>query len=218
MLYIQDICLIWHKIERGGKYSIIRSKFPYSYLLDKKINQTECYMNRLEFYQIKDKILKDVEHSYLMWNIYNKKYSKENIERKKKIDRFYNQKFRHSYYKSVNDCNIESISILKEENSYRIKYFYDERSMPYRHGHNEDFNNINSRMYFKDICNETAFILSDNQYGRVVYNCRKNYQYTNNWWYELHIINFLNAINDIPQNIFVKNKPDFEYKQMANLF
>lgn len=67
--------------------------------------------------------------------------------------------------------------------------------------------------------NEKAFVLKQNQYGRIIWNERRTDYDTGEWYYQLHIYNFIYLLDHtFSKDIFMKKKPDFEYKQLARLW
>lgn len=130
------------------------------------------------------------------------------------------QKYRLRFYHSAREVNLANLSICPCKEGVEVTFFYDERrsGMPFRYGHNKDYNNLQSPFYRRDCLNETAFILEENQYGRILWNERKTDCDTGEWYYWLHIYNIISSPDEIPQkNIFVENEPDFVYRQMELL-
>lgn len=59
----------------------------------------------------------------------------------------------------------------------------------------------------------------EGQYGRILYNERRVEDDTGEWYYQLHSINLKNLMNDAVQaDLFLAQKPDYMYTQLANLF
>ncbi|MDE7319687.1 MAG: hypothetical protein K2N46_08145 [Lachnospiraceae bacterium] len=117
--------------------------------------------------------------------------------------------------------NLTNLSVRFREGSYSITFFYDEQrsGMPVRRGHNQDFQNPKSLFYGKDTLNETAFVLAAEQYGRIFWNERNTDCDTGEWYYQLHIYNLYHTPDrSFSNDIFVKNRPDFEYRQLAKLY
>lgn len=195
MLLIQDICLSWSKKEKNSFYAKKRAEFPLVYSLDKSpdISRGDALVHRLGFWQKEDSFQTvHMDEGYCF-----------------------------QAYASVKDLNLTNLSVRLDEENYEVTFFYDEHrsGQPVRRGHNKDYNNTDSYLYRHDILNETAFSLNKGQYGCVIWNERKTDYDTGEWYYELHIINLLNCLEImLKQDIFLSKRPDFEYKQMAELY
>lgn len=195
MLLVQDICLSWGKDERSSVYAKMRAGFSGVYLLDKLPDTLhgDVFVHRLSFWQ------KGTGFQALC------------------VDDAY----RFQVYSSAQDLNLTNLSVRLDMERYEVTFFNDERrsGRPARRGHNKDYHNIDSPLYHHDMINETAFSLGRGQYGRVIWNERKTDRDTGEWYYQLHIINFLYALDKRPgEDIFLTHRPDFEYKQMAILY
>ena len=71
----------------------------------------------------------------------------------------------------------------------------------------------------KHYLNEIAFILKENQYGRIVWNERKKEVDTGVWYYKIHVYNLFSTISsNFKYDIFMSRTPDYEYKQLATLY
>lgn len=195
LLIIQNINLCYGKKERTSVYAKIRAEFPFSYLFDKLPDtfHGNVMIHRLSFYQ------------------------KENIIKRLPVK----DNYRFQFYNSVQDLNLTNLTIQSSLEGYEVIFFYDENrsGQPLRRGHNKDYHNINSLLYRHDVLNETAFFLKKEQYGRIVWNERKIDYDTGEWYYQHHIINLLHYSGKTPEiDIFIKRRPDFEYKQIAVLY
>jgi len=125
------------------------------------------------------------------------------------------------FYASVQRLNLTNLSVRLNAGDYEVTFFHDEQrsGKPVRRGHNKDYHNIDSPLYRHDVLNETAFLLKQAQYGRIIWNERKLDYDTGEWYYQLHVINLLHYLGEmLKSNIFLNSKPDFEYKQMAVLY
>lgn len=191
MLLIQDICLSWGKQERNSGSAKRRTEFPAAYSLDHVpgVMQGEVLVNRLNFRQ-----------------------------RGTEFQASNQDACRYQFYPSVKDLNLTNLSIQSEPYGCKAVFFYDERrsGQPVRRGHNKDYGNADSWLYRHDILNENAFSLKKGQYGRVIWNERITGW--EEWYYQLHIINLLYSDKMPEADIFLNGKPDFEYKQMAELY
>lgn len=195
LLLVQDICLSWGKDERSSIYAKKRAKFPMAYALDKlpcAFNE-DVLINRLNFWQ------------------------RGNMFQTLHI----NDVYRFQSYASVQNLNLTNLSIQLGAEGYEVAFFYDvnRSGLPIRRGHNKDYHNMASLLYYHDILNETAFFLRQGEYGRVIWNDRKVYCDTGEWYYQLHVINLLNYFGKIPEaDIFLTSSLIFEYKQLAVLY
>ncbi len=87
-----------------------------------------------------------------------------------------------------------------------------------RRGHNEAFHNADSIFYHKDSLNETAFVLGDNQYGRIIFNNRYVDPDSRMWYYGWHIYNIVSCdISECKEKMFFRKTPDHEYRQLLDL-
>lgn len=195
MLFIQDICLSWHKEERSAEYAKVRTGFPMAYAFD-NIPGTfhgDALVHRLDFWQKRTKV-----YALQM-----------------------NEQYHFQFYASVQDLNLTNILIQSGAKGYTVNFFYDQNrsGRPVRQGHNKDYHNVDSPLYCHDILNETAFFLEKGQYGRILWNERTLDYDTGEWYFQIHGINFVHSTDLIPEiDIFLARKPDYEYKQMAVLF
>ena len=73
--------------------------------------------------------------------------------------------------------------------------------------------------YARDVLNETAFTLSQGQYGRILWNERCTDCDEGTWYYQLHIYNLYHMQGEtIPCDLFTERMPDCQYQQLARLF
>lgn len=195
MLLVQDACLFWGKRERASPYAGMRAEFPRAFLME-KVPDAHCgniLVHNLHFWQ------KGRAFQVLQMN----------------------EAYRFQCYSSASDLSLTNLSLQFEEDRYAVTFFYDERrsGRPVRRGHNQDYWNEHSAFCCRDILNETAFSLKQGQYGRVLWNERKLDQDTGEWYYRLHIVNFLAAPEKTPEpDVFLTRSPDFVYQQMAVLY
>ncbi|HAJ97766.1 MAG TPA: hypothetical protein DCO72_08530 [Ruminococcus sp.] len=64
----------------------------------------------------------------------------------------------------------------------------------------------------------TKFIVRPNQYGRLIYNQRGTYCYTEEWYYETIIYNFVSApYSAYRAKLFYRKEPDFLFEDLHNL-
>ena len=125
---------------------------------------------------------------------------------------------------------IHNIRIFRENENYKIMfcddyffvrndlYFKDRSGMSKRRGRNEGYWNNNSPFSYTDVINQTAFILTPDTYGRILYNDRIVMHHTETWYYRMHTLNFINCDrNKYREKIFYRKVPDYEYKNMQYL-
>ncbi|MDE5583264.1 MAG: hypothetical protein K2J08_06145 [Ruminococcus sp.] len=117
---------------------------------------------------------------------------------------------------------IHNIRIFKENENYKIMfcddYFYERFNTSKRRGHNEGYFNNNSPFSYTDVINQTAFILTPDTYGRILYNDRIVMHYTEVWYYRIHTLNFINCDKSkFREKMFFRKVPDYEYKNMKYL-
>lgn len=222
MLLIQNIRLDWDKSERGATGENIRRRFPAAYPVERKPSG-EVFVQNLYFYQEGTDIMDFVrtEHFFAQRNLPGIGFTQEQAaaETEKRIA--WIKKHQYQSYPSPDALNLTNLSVRQQEVRLEIAFCYDEQrsGVPFRRGHNKDFLNPDSRMYRKDNLNEVAFLLAENQYGRVVWNERRVDYDLGTWYYELHIYNLFYSLEAyIPEDIFVKAEPDFVYRQLARLF
>ncbi len=246
MFLIQKINLEWGKNERGVKGEEARRTFPLAYPIEKKQFSENVIVHSLSFFQ-KEAVFMDSMQweqkslpEYLLQLGFTQEQTQNEMQRRIQCIK----KYQSPSYSSVSELNLTNLSICFQKDSYDITFFYDEQrsGLPFRRGHNKDFHNQDSPFYRKDVLNETVFSLSQNQYGRIIWNERRTDYDTGQWYYQLHIYNLFyfssqpqssvsrfhkkNRQQDLQdrkfpedrKDIFVRNKPDFEYKQLAFLY
>lgn len=193
LLLIQNINLCWSKNERGTDHAKVRRQFPQAYLLEKNMPVGNVVVHCLHFRQSGENLIDPI------------------LE---------NGRYRVELYSSVEEVNLANLSIVPCSCGFEVSFYYDERrsGRPFRRGHNKDYNNPQSPLYRKDCLNETAFVLKPYQYGRILWNERTIDWDTGEWYYYIRIYNILFLPDGISRaDIFVADKPDFIYKQMAAL-
>jgi len=189
MLVIQKIDLEWYKEARGHKPAEVRSRFAKAY----RIPTTDITAE-----------YKDILFHHLF-------FLQRGIHI---ISRASSIKNRYSH------VSLPNLNISFENDNLRVKFSHDgSTGNPFRRGHNEDFNNVDSPFYRKDFLNETAFVLCPEEYGRLIYNERKVVAFEGDWYYQLHIVNFICIEKqNLRPTIFTSKKPDKVYQNLASLF
>ena len=117
---------------------------------------------------------------------------------------------------------IQYIRLLKEDDVYRVRFcdegYYSFECPSQRRGHNESYNEKGSPFSFQDRLNETAFVLKDGDYGRIIYNNRYVSTETGIWCYERGVYNIISCEKAaFREKMFYRKKPDFEYTSMLTL-
>ncbi len=196
MLVVQDITLAWGKEERGAEYARARAGFPMAYPAETRVLSGEAAVQRFVLRQEGKAFIDCMQkvRSRWVWQCY-------------------------PHLKDMNLANI-LITAKGDFSPLEVTFFYDEHrsGKPFRRGHNKEYQDAQSPLYRKDCLNETAFILEEGQYGRIVWNERKTDYDTGEWYYQLHILNLYHLRNqEIESDIFTAHIPDFEYRQMAEL-
>lgn len=118
---------------------------------------------------------------------------------------------------------IENIRLKKEDDAYRVRFcdegYYTFVCPTRRRGHNESFNEKSSPFSFQDRLNETAFVLKDGDYGRIVYNNRYVHPDTGIWCYERGVYNIVCCERAaFREKMFYRKKPDYEYTNLMSLY
>jgi len=232
LLLIQKINLIWHKNERGAKGEKARRQFPPAYLLEEKQLSGSIVIHNLSFFQEGTDFIGSIQQERQSLKKYLPQlgFTQAQVQREIQKRAVWIKKHEYQSYPFVSALNLTNLSVCRREDRYEIIFFYDEQrsGAPVRRGHNRDFQTPGSPFFGKDILNETAFVLSQNQYGRIIWNERRTDYDIGEWYYQLHIYNLFYLGSQMrakalqgksfPKDIFVKNRPDFEYKQLAFLY
>lgn len=225
MLLIQEIDLTWQKNERGGKYAQARKQFPAAYSLEEMpVQVNAALVHHLSFYQVGDTFLdaaQEIRQSleqFLPKIGFSPKQIQQEIQQRLSLIK----RNRLQSFSRVDDLNLTNLSIYPVPEGFSVSFFYDEHrsGMPYRRGHNQGFHDPSSPLYCKDCLNETAFVLSPGQYGRIIWNERRTDYDDQTWYYQLHIRNlfYVPLDQNIKKDIFIAVQPDFVYKQIAVLY
>lgn len=222
MLLIQNINLTWHKKERGAEGKRARSQFPPVYPLEKEPSSGDVFIHNLNFYQDGNTFKNSIQEARQSLQEYLPRYgyTQEQIQREIQNRLTMIQKNQYQSYSSADALNLTNLSVCCKEDQYAVTFFYDQQrsGMPFRRGHNKDFRNPDSRFYGMDVLNETAFVLAEYQYGRIIWNERNTDYDTGTWYYQLHIYNLFHLSDrNFSKDIFVKNKLTYEYRQLAAL-
>ncbi|MDE6678908.1 MAG: hypothetical protein K2K02_07690 [Ruminococcus sp.] len=203
MLFVQEIDLWYRKDVRYAKYANIRNSVKFVPVKTDNINpDCDVFYQYSALEQSPDGIQKTWE--------YHKRLGEE-IFTAGSRDSLKN-------YRNL----IHNIRIFKENENYKIMFcddhFYERFNTSKRRGHNEGYWDNNSPFSYTDVINQTAFILSPNQYGRLQYNDRVVTHNSEIWYYRMHTLNFINCDRSkFREKIFFRKTPDYEYKNMQYL-
>ncbi len=226
MVIIQEICLQWDKEERSADGDKARRRFSHAYPLAPQTAQRDVLVQSLYFYQNKTTFLDAIQEQYYLTEKYRPQWEQsgqtpERIEREMHDRIAYIKRYQYQNYGSVKDVNLANLSIRREEDNLKLSFYYDEHrsGAPFRRGHNKDYHNQDSPLYARDVLNETAFTLSQGQYGRILWNERRTDCDRGTWYYQLHIYNlYYTQSRDIPGDLFTAKVPDHQYQQLASLY
>lgn len=206
MLIIQEITLVWHKPERGGKFAEARNRFDFAFPIEQKPDRSdECLFDDQRFYQKEDK--------FYTLDQYDKLIFPEGFARLRR-------KLPPPPVK-LSELKVKNIQFTKIGGKIRVDFSYDPQlnGKPHRHGHNKDYNNEKSRFFCRDILNETAFTLDIGQKGRIMYNARFVYYDDGTHWYEQTVINIANIESEeFRSNVFLSQSFDFVYDRLEKLY
>ena len=124
-------------------------------------------------------------------------------------------------YKNMRSM-IEHLRLSKEDGAYRVRFcdegYYSFSCPSRRRGHNESYNEKGSPFSYQDRLNETAFVLKDGDYGRIIFNNRYVNSETGIWCYERGVYNIINCNKAaFREKMFYRKKPDFEYTNLLTL-
>ena len=124
-------------------------------------------------------------------------------------------------YKNIRSM-IEHLRLSREDDAYRVRFcdegYYSFSAPSRRRGHNEKKKKKGSPFSYQDRLNETAFVLKDGDYGRIIFNNRYVNSETGIWCYERGVYNVINCNKAaFREKMFYRKKPDFEYTNLLTL-
>ena len=221
MLIIQRISLTWGKQARSSNFAKVRHQFQMAYPIYNVTYDGQVVIYPFEFVQTEQGIITYEEFIQQQ----HERYLHKSIFSSSRIQTTFTQGlsgFRKvEIYASIQELNLTNLSIQSCQRDFEVSFYYDRfrSGLPFRHGHNKDYCNRQSRLYGQDCLNEIAFILKENQYGRIIWNERKKDVDTGVWYYQIHVYNlFFSTSNKFKYDIFMSCIPDYEYKQIARLY
>ena len=184
---IQTVSLTWNKKTRGAQFAEERSQFPMAYPIEPITQNQEVVVYPLKFLQ--------TEHGIVSYEIWMEQILRRDLpamgfsaaEIETRISKEQSQRKKWKGYNSIQEVNLPNLSIQPYQNQFEVNFHYDrfQSGMPFRRGHNKDYHNPQSPLYGQDCLNETAFLLKENQYGRVMWNERKREGETGDWYYNI---------------------------------
>ncbi|MDE5834652.1 MAG: hypothetical protein K2H26_03930 [Ruminococcus sp.] len=211
MLFVQEIDLWYRKDVRYPKYANMRNSVKFVPVKTDNINpDCDVFYQYSALEQSPDGIQKTWEYHKRLGEEIFTAGSRDPMENLRNL--------------------INNIRIFRENENYKIMfcddyffvrndlYFEDRLSTSKRRGRNEGYWNNNSPFSYTDVINQTAFILTPDTYGRILYNDRVVTNHTEIWYYRIHTLNFINCDRSkFREKIFFKKTPDYEYKNMQYL-
>ena len=204
MLIIQSLNTYYEKRERSSEFARLRTGDMSRKIDLSKIKKCEVFAQDIRLRYDKVGKISQAQPFFTEYRQYGEKIFTEGTQNR---------------YDNFNKL-LQFIRIFKEEDKYKVM-FCDENvewCPTKRRGHNEAFNNVNSIYYHRDRLNETAFILENNQYGRILYNNRYVDPDTQMWIYGWHVYNIISCdIDECNEKMFFKKEPDYEYRQLLDL-
>lgn len=120
------------------------------------------------------------------------------------------------YFTEIQNLEIPCVEITPEKNHFKVKFFDFKRGAFVRNGHNEDFWNPQSRLCGQNILNETAFILKENESGKIEFNYRFQTQFDMISYYSHYCVYLVN-VPVLTHDVFLR-KYDYHYRQIDRLF
>jgi hypothetical protein len=225
MLLIQQVTLTWWKGERGGKGAEARTRFPLTWPVEGTPfdPQPEVLVHRLHFYQRGEKFLSSEENCryclerYLPCRGYTPQQCQTEIARRQRSLR----QTQLLPYPAAADVNLAHLALRPGALGWEVLFRWDGRrgGLPFRRGRNRDYNDPASPFYCQDCLNETAFALAPGQYGQITWNERRQDWDDGTWYYCLHAYNLVELPPGVsPTYVFLRQEPDFTYRQMAALY
>lgn len=227
MLLVQSVTLTWYKDSRGAPGAEARARFPLAYPIAEAASPLppgEAIVHSLRFYQLGPGEITTAEEEYrrgLERHLPRLGFSPERtaaeIARRQREMR----RVQFLAYPEHTDLNLTNLAFRPAGEGWEVIFWWDEgcSGLPPRRGRNRDFNNPDSRLYRKDCLNETAFILTPGQAGRIVWNERKQDFDDGTWYYQLQARNLAALPREkVTPDVFLEREPDYIYRQMADLY
>lgn len=224
MLLIQEVNLTWHKADRGSAGAAARRGFALAYpwpggreLPNVALHCQSFFQHGQEFWDMAAENRQSMATALAAMGI----TEPQEIERRIAQRLWQLQKYENRHYKSVVELNLANLALEYCGDNLEVTFCYDEQrsGRPRRRGRNKDYHRVDSRMHGRDCLNETAFLLAPGEYGRVIWNERNVDYDTGVWYYQLHVYNILLFPRGVPSaDALQVRQPDYEYRQLAELF
>ena len=211
MLFIQDINIFYYKNMRYPQFAKEREKLEFLPIV---LKPKEFYKCEPEYGKMLD--CEVLLHTEDFWQYPDRLQSASRVFRQFNAEIFTED----SDKKDRNSDLISYIRLFRQDNGYKVMFCgNDSRNYPMkRYGHNEAFLDKSSPMCYTNMVYETAFVLKEGEYGRIVFNNRFIEHDTGKWRYVKSIYNFLNCDKGAyREKMFFRKKPDFEYSSLMPL-
>ncbi len=223
MLLVQNITLVWHKAERGAAGAQARARFPLAYRLPEPELRHNVLLHNLRFVQHGTDFVDGLteERQLLLTSLRHLGLPELEIEQRVAQRLWQARKYEKQTYQTADELNLINLDFTYCGENLAVAFAYDERrgGRPMRRGRNRDYHNQQSVWHGRDCLNEEAFLLEPGKYGRIVWNERCADYDTGSWYYQLHIYNILLFKRGVPPaDILLTRQPDYEYKQLADLY
>ncbi len=227
MLVIQSVTLVWYKESRGAPGAETRARFPLAWPIEEAaapLPPGEVLVHSLRFSQQGpgeiipelEECRRGLERCQPRLSLSRKELEKEVARRQREMKRV-----RLLAYPDYTCLNLANLTFRPAGEGWEVGFWWDERrsGLPRRRGRNRDYNDPASRLYRKDVLNETAFVLAPGQTGRVLWNERRQSGDDGIWYYQLHVCNVaVLPEGEVSPGIFLDREPDFVYRQMGELY
>ncbi len=219
MLAVQMIKITWTKEHRNPEASVQRRRFLRPHLLSERadLHGSGIFLNKVDYLQSQGEILTSAAYKRKFT-----RYSDENAQHRYLLN-ISKAEQAHSgmWFACPEELQLPCVNIRQEESMFRILWHYDTTysgKRPIRTGHNEEYHDVNSQFYGKDIRNETAFLLHRGEAGKLQFNYRVAfYDYEMRQHYEQYCIYFVHT-DTLSRDLFTSADYMHEYSQLAHLF
>lgn len=219
MLAVQMIQITWTKEHRNPSAAALRRQFFQPHLLADDVNLAGdgVFISRQEFVHSGETIIPTSEYVRQLQEQSGKCRSMKVLQTIAETE----TAFSGNWSSLEKHMDFEHFSVLQEGDVFRVRWHYDDgkcRKMPIRNGHNEEYHDLNSQFYGKDIRNETAFLLHHGEAGKLQFNYRVAfYDYEMRQHYEQYCIYFVHT-DIMTRDLFTSADYTHEYNQLAHLF
>lgn len=223
MLLIQSVTLTYGPGDRGGRGAEARSRFPLAYPVEPEVFAAPVGVHSLLFYQQGEELLTNEEECRRSLGAYLPRlgFSPEAAEAEMARRLRGMRAVRVLGYRDHTQPSLTNLRLSPAGEGWEAVFWWDDQrsGMPYRRGHNRDYNDPASRLYRRDCLNETAFVLAPGQTGRVLWNERRRDCDDGGWYYQLHAYSVAALpAGEAAEDVFTRREPDFLYRQMAELY